>query len=71
MSEKLSVKIFQTRAEAEMAQSYLQSEGIRCQVKADDCGGMHAHLATKTGGAHLLVSEKDFAQAQRLLSKKK
>ena len=69
MEKKECVKTFQTRAEAEMAQSYLRSHDISCQITADDCGGMHPALTIH--GAGLLVSKKDLKRAGQLLEQKK
>ena len=57
------IKTYAHKAEAELVKSLLENNGIKAMVSADDCGGMRPHLLWSTGGAKLLVKEKDVKKA--------
>jgi len=52
------IKMFNSRAEAEIAKSFLISKGIEAVIQADDLGGMRPDLALASG-VYLKVSEED------------
>jgi hypothetical protein len=57
--------VFPTRTEAEFAQAALAAAGIESVVAADDAGG--AYPFDLSGGARLLVDEKDADDAAKVL----
>ena len=68
--EKLPVvKIFNSRTEAEVARSYLDSFGIKTYILSDDAGQMYTPLQT-VRGVELMTSQKDLKKAQEFLSEK-
>lgn len=69
MNEIVCLKIYNSRIEAELAQTLLESAGIASMVSADDVGGLYSMKFTLSGGgAKLLVSEADFASAQEIIN---
>lgn len=68
MAKLISLKSYATRAEAEIAKQFLESNGIRSLLSADDAGGMRHDLLMATGGAKLLCEEKDRDEALALLN---
>jgi len=67
MPKLICVKTYPSRMDAELARGYLGESGIRAIVSADDEGGMHAPLMLVTGGARLLVLERDKEKALAIL----
>jgi hypothetical protein len=67
VSEFVLVKMFDNRLEADIAKSYLESEGIDVFIRADDAGGMLPTLSSLNGVA-LFVPEQDFAKARAILT---
>ncbi len=63
------VKVFNSRIEAEIAKSYLESFGIKTEIFSDDAGQSIVSLQG-TRGVKLLASPKTVKKARRLLSKK-
>lgn len=63
------VKVFNSRMEAEIAKSYLESFGIKTQILSDDAGQSIVSLQGARG-VKLLASPKTVKKARRLLSKK-
>jgi hypothetical protein len=63
-----SVATFPKRAEAEVAQGLLASAEIAAWVAADDGGG--AFPFTFSGGAQVLVDERDLEAAAKVLAGK-
>ena len=59
---------FASQAEADLAESVLQSAGIDCMIQADRAGGMRDHLAWSGFGFKLLVRDEDSAAAHDLLT---
>ncbi|PLX18852.1 MAG: hypothetical protein C0601_03515 [Candidatus Muiribacterium halophilum] len=47
------------RIEAELLKGYLESEGVKAFIEADDCGGMAPHL-------HVLISIKIYVAENEL-----
>jgi hypothetical protein len=63
-----SVATFPKRTEAEVAQGLLASAGIAAWVVADDAGG--AFPFAFSGGAQLLVEQRDLEPAAKALAGK-
>lgn len=63
----VTLKIFPTRVEAEIAKSLLESMGIKAMVSADDAGGMMAAPFAYTAGVELIVREEDLDKAKKIL----
>jgi hypothetical protein len=63
-----SVATFPKRTEAELAQGLLASAGIAAWVIADDAGG--AFPFALSGGAQLLVEDRDLEAAAKVLAGK-
>jgi hypothetical protein len=63
------VKVFNSRMEAEIAKSYLESHGIKTQISSDDAGQSIVSLQVARG-VKLLASPKTVKKARRLLSEK-
>lgn len=61
------VRSFATRAEAELAKSLLEAEGIASVLAVDDVGGMRPEIGFTTGGARLLVVPRDVQRATATL----
>lgn len=61
------VQSFASQAEADLAESMLQSAGIDAMIQADRAGGMRDHLAWSGFGFKLLVRDEDAAAARDLL----
>ena len=62
----VSVGVYPTRSDAELAQSALAAAGIASVVQSDDAGG--AYPFDLTGGSRLLVDELDVESATAVLS---
>lgn len=58
------IKIFPTRAEAEIAKKFLEDEDIESSIVSDDAGGNFSPVA---GGFCLLVNKEDKPRALHLL----
>ena len=58
-------KIFSSRAEAELAKSVLESEGLWAFVAADDQGGLSPGLSF-SNGVKLMVQPEELEKAQKL-----
>lgn len=63
------VKIFNSRMEAEIARSYLESFGIKAEIFSDDAGQSYPPLQS-IRGVKLLTCRKDLQKARKLLDKK-
>jgi len=62
----VAVAAYPTRSDAELAQTALTAEGIGSMVVADDAGG--AYPFDLSGGARLLVAERDLELATAILA---
>ena len=67
MNKLVCIKTYPNRVEAEIAKGLLKENNIKAMVTADDAGGMRPDLLWGTGGAKLLVQEKDKEKALFLL----
>jgi hypothetical protein len=64
--EVVTLRVFNTHIEADLAHSALEAAGIESIVVADDSGGMRPHMAL-TAGVRLQVRAEDAARAQQVL----
>ena len=60
------IQTFPSRILAELAAGLLKTEGIDCQVLADDAGGAYPMLQF-IRGVRLLVAKEDEARARQVL----
>jgi hypothetical protein len=63
-----TLKIFNTRIEAEVLRSLLESAGIKSWILSDDAGSMYPAQAI-INGVRLMVRDEDFKTAIELLVK--
>jgi hypothetical protein len=64
-SELVVLRDFLNKAEAEIAQGALESEGVESMIQADDAGGEEPGLWM--GGVKLLVRPEDVKLANEIL----
>ncbi|MFZ3386437.1 MAG: hypothetical protein WA120_04615 [Candidatus Hydromicrobium sp.] len=69
MDKFLTVKTFNSRIDAEIAKSYLESFGIKAEIFSDDAGQSYPSFQSMRG-VKLLACRKDFQKARKLLDKK-
>jgi Putative prokaryotic signal transducing protein len=62
----VTLRVFNSHIEADLARSALEAAGIESIVGADDSGGMRPHLAL-TAGVRLLVRAGDAERAEQVL----
>lgn len=67
MPDKVCIRTFSYRHEAEFAKSVLEAKDIEAVVLADDAGGMNAYLGLGTGGVRLCVHRSDATRARTIL----
>ena len=68
MNEKIKLlKTFNSRIDAELAKSFLESNGIKSMVSADDAGEMYPS-ASVYWGVKLFVNENNFEIADNLIN---
>jgi len=60
------LKSFNSRIDAELAKSFLESNGIKSLILADDVGEMYP-AASVYWGVKLFVNDKDFEVASSLI----
>lgn len=70
MENLKTLKIFNTRIEAEVLRSLLESSGIKSWILSDDAGSMYPSQAS-INGVRLMVRDEDFKTASELLAKNK
>jgi hypothetical protein len=63
-----TLKIFNTRIEAEVLRSLLESSCIKSWILSDDAGSMYPSQAS-INGVRLMVRDEDFKTASALLAK--
>ncbi len=63
------VKVFNSRTEAEIAKSYLESFGIKAEIFSDDAGQSITSLQS-VKGVELLTLQKNLKKARELLKEK-
>lgn len=66
----IKLRSYPSRIEAEIDKGILESYGIQCIVSADDVGGARPDIMMATGGALLLVEEKEIPRAKEILAEK-
>jgi hypothetical protein len=64
----VTLRVFSTHIEADLARSALEAAGLESMVAADDGGGTRPHMAL-TGGVRLLVRAEDAERAREVLDK--
>jgi len=62
----VTLRVFNTHIEADLARSALEAAGIESMIAADDSGGMRPHMAL-TAGVRLQVRAQDARRAQQVL----
>ena len=67
MDSLTTLKIFNTRIEAEVLRSLLESSGIQSWILSDDAGSMYPAQAS-VSGVRLMVKDEDFKTASDLLA---
>ena len=68
MNKLSTIKIFNSRIEAEIARSYLESAGIKSEISSDDAGQNISSLQALRG-VKLLTSVENLGKARELLKK--
>jgi len=63
----VTIRIFATEFEANLARSRLQAAGIESMMRRDDCGGLNPALAM-TQGINLVVKSDDAKRAAAVLT---
>jgi hypothetical protein len=63
----IRIQRFTSRAEAELARTVLESNGIPAFVSSDDAGGLHPELPQAFGSTAVVVHEEDHELALSLL----
>lgn len=66
MQKLKTLKIFNSRIDAEVAKSMLESYDIKAWIFSDDAGGMYP-AAMSTAGVRLMINENDFETALDIL----
>ena len=66
MERLKNLKTFNTRIEAEIAKSFLESQGIRSYIFSDDAGSMVPSQDFITG-VKLMVNKEDFKKTKEIL----
>lgn len=66
MKEYKKIKVFSNKMEAEIAKSLLESRNVKAYLVADDAGNMYPSQDF-ISGVILLVGEKDYLKAKRLI----
>lgn len=63
----VTLTLYPTRIDAEVAKATLEAMGIKAMVSADDAGGMMSAPFAYTAGAELIVREEDVEKAKKIL----
>lgn len=66
MDDLIPIKIFLSKIEAEIAKSYLASEGINAFLQSDDVGSMYPSTQS-VSGVRLFVKAADAQRAKEML----
>jgi hypothetical protein len=66
MGRLIAIGTYGTRDEAEVVEGLLASAGIAASIRADDAGGAYPFVLS--GGAQVLVDERDAEAASELLA---
>lgn len=65
MSDLICIETYPNIVVAEVAKSFLESQGIQAEIFSDNCGGMRPEM--EQYGIRLIVREEDKELAQELL----
>lgn len=65
-NDLIVARIYSYRAEAELACSMLEANGVEAMIEADDCGGQRPLLGASIG-VRLMVRRSDESRAKKLL----
>lgn len=68
MENLTTLKIFNSRIDAEVLKSLLESNGIKSWIMSDDAGCMYPAQAS-VNGVRLMVRDEDFKIANELITK--
>ncbi len=66
-SNLVTIRIFASESEAEIAKSALEAFGIDCMISRDDCGGQRPHLIMGEG-IRLVIRSGDVRRAEDVLT---
>jgi hypothetical protein len=66
MHDFVTIKVFQTKMEAEIAKSFLASNSIESYILTDDVGSMYPSTQN-VSGVKLYVKKKDMQKANEML----
>ena len=66
LDDLVVAQIYSFRAEAELARSALEANGVEAMIEADDCGGQRPLLGASLG-VRLLVRRSDERKAKSFL----
>lgn len=67
MSKLVTVGIFSSRLEAEVVKGFLEVNGIKSIIMADDAGGMRPFPIAYVQGVELKVIEEDLEKAKEIV----
>ena len=65
-----TVNSYPSRMEAEIAKSFLESNGVNCFTVADDVGGADPYPFANRYGVELKVEDKYLEKAKKILASK-
>jgi hypothetical protein len=68
MRDLITVKVYQSRTEAEIDRGLLHSQNIDTIIESDDAGGMRSFPFSYSYGVKLKVHPKQLSEAKKLLS---
>jgi len=71
MEDLVCIKTYSQKEEAELAKNLLEASGIKAVVSIDDAGGVNPALGWATGGARLMIKEKDKEKTSEILNESK
>ena len=71
MGDLICIKTYSQKDEAGLAKNLLEVNDVQSIVSADDAGGVNPALGWATGGARLMIKEKDKERALEILKETK
>jgi putative signal transducing protein len=66
-STLVTIRTFINEFEANLAKAALETEGIKCMIGRDDCGGLRPSLSM-ANGIRLIVRSEDADRAEKILA---
>jgi hypothetical protein len=63
----VTVRVFGSESEADIAKAALEAFGIHCMLSRDDCGGQRPHLLVSRG-IRLVTRSDDAERAEEVLT---